>query len=164
MEFIIDSNSWNEEAIKAAWAPPPYTEDRKWAVYGSSKTEGEKALWKFSAEQKPNFVVNAVLPNCNFGKILVKGQAPSTAGYPIALFKGNIGPVPDSTLPPLKEFPPRKSPHPYQNISLTPLITTEWFVDVQDVARLHVAALINPDVKNERIFAFAYPFNNKYGF
>jgi nucleoside-diphosphate-sugar epimerase len=141
VEFIIDSNSWNEEAIKDAWAPPPYPDDRKWAVYASSKAEAEKALWKFSAEQKPNFVVNAVLPNCNFGKILVKGQPVSTGRYPIELFKGNIGPIADSNLPPLAYFPP------------------QWFVDVQDVARLHVAALINPEVKNERIFAFAYPFN-----
>lgn len=37
--------------------------------------------------------------------------------------------------------------------------TTEYFVDVRDTARLHVAALTNPDVKSERIFAFAEPFN-----
>lgn len=31
-------------------------------------------------------------------------------------------------------------------------------MDVQDVARLHVAALINPDVKNERLFAYSEHF------
>jgi hypothetical protein len=35
---------WNEEDIKAAWAPPPYNDDRKSVVYGSSKAEAEKAL------------------------------------------------------------------------------------------------------------------------
>ena len=35
----------------------------------------------------------------------------------------------------------------------------EYFVDVRDVARLHVAALTDPDIKNERVFAFAEPFN-----
>ena len=30
---------------------------------------------------------------------------------------------------------------------------------VQDCARLHVAALANPDIKNERIFASAGPYN-----
>lgn len=42
------------------------------------------------------------------------------------------------------------------------LLTTErieWYVDVQDTARLHVIALLDPDVKNERIFAFAGPYN-----
>ena len=32
-------------------------------------------------------------------------------------------------------------------------------VNVKDTARLHVAALLDPDVQNERILAFAYPFN-----
>lgn len=31
-------------------------------------------------------------------------------------------------------------------------------MDVRDTARLHLVGLINPDVKNERIFAFAAPF------
>lgn len=35
----------------------------------------------------------------------------------------------------------------------------ELFVDVRDTARLHVAALTQPDVQNERIFAFSKPFN-----
>lgn len=32
-------------------------------------------------------------------------------------------------------------------------------VNVKDTARLHVAALLDPEVENERILAFAYPFN-----
>lgn len=32
-------------------------------------------------------------------------------------------------------------------------------VNVKDTARIHVAALLAPDVENERILAFAYPFN-----
>ena len=35
----------------------------------------------------------------------------------------------------------------------------QWFVNVQDTARLHVAALIDPACNGERIFAFAAPFN-----
>jgi hypothetical protein len=38
----------------------------------------------------------------------------------------------------------------------------EYFVDAQDTARLHVAALIDTDIQNERILAFAEPFNAKY--
>ncbi|KAJ5094953.1 hypothetical protein N7532_007244 [Penicillium argentinense] len=33
------------------------------------------------------------------------------------------------------------------------------FVNVEDVAQLHVAALLLPDVEGERILAFAGPFN-----
>lgn len=32
-------------------------------------------------------------------------------------------------------------------------------MEVSDTARLHVAALIDPDVKGERVFAFAEPYN-----
>lgn len=35
----------------------------------------------------------------------------------------------------------------------------EWYVDVEDDARIHVIALLDPDVKSERLFAFAAPFN-----
>jgi hypothetical protein len=34
----------------------------------------------------------------------------------------------------------------------------DFFVDVQDNARLHVGALIHPDVLSERIFAYVQPY------
>lgn len=34
-------------------------------VYSASKTEAEKAAWKWVEEKKPNFVLNTVLPNFN---------------------------------------------------------------------------------------------------
>lgn len=37
--------------------------------------------------------------------------------------------------------------------------TIDWFVDVVDASRLHVAALINPTVKSERIFAYSETYN-----
>jgi hypothetical protein len=36
---------------------------------------------------------------------------------------------------------------------------TEWYVDVEDTARLHVIALLSPNVISERLFAFSAPFN-----
>ena len=39
------------------------------------------------------------------------------------------------------------------------IVVPQHFVDVVDVALLHVIAMIGPDVKNERLFAFAEPFN-----
>jgi nucleoside-diphosphate-sugar epimerase len=59
VEYHIDSKLWNEDAVKAAWAPPPYEQDRLMAVYAASKVEGEKACWKFMEENKPNFTFNA---------------------------------------------------------------------------------------------------------
>ena len=94
VEFSADESTWNEEAIKAAWAPPPYEgEQRKLDVYSASKTEGERAAWKFMKEQKPGFALNTVLPNCNMGLVFSREHqgAPSTVGWLKALwneFKG----------------------------------------------------------------------------
>jgi hypothetical protein len=99
-EFTIDPNTWNEATIKAAWASPPYEAERAWAVYGSSKTEAEKALWKFVKEQKPHFGVNSILPNSNFGTILANGPAVTTAKWIKTLYDGDIEHV--------KGIPPRK--------------------------------------------------------
>ncbi len=44
-KFHIDRSNWNDEAIKAAWAPPPYEEGKAWSVYAASKAEAETAIW-----------------------------------------------------------------------------------------------------------------------
>jgi len=132
-KFDIDENTWNDECVKAAWAPPPYEPQRAWDVYGASKTQAEQALWKYAKERKPHFEVNAVLPNANFGTIIrPEAQAASTAGWITTLYKDG--------LTDLANIPP------------------QWFVNVQDTARLHVAALIDPSIVNERIFAFSEPY------
>ncbi|KAF2814725.1 NAD(P)-binding protein [Mytilinidion resinicola] len=134
----VDTNSWNEDALKAAWAPPPYEgQQRVVEVYAASKMEGEKAAWEFMRETKPSFVLNAVLPNMNFGNIVsVEHQGyPTSASLVKALWAGGEG------------------------AGFLVGIDPQWFVDVQDDARLHVAALIYEDVKAERLFAFAQPFN-----
>ncbi|KAK0507100.1 hypothetical protein JMJ35_010558 [Cladonia borealis] len=47
----------------------------------------------------------------------------------------------------------------YGDIAALKNMPPQWMVDVKDTARLHVAALIDPEVENERILAFAYPYN-----
>jgi len=131
--FTVSTDDWNEEDVKAAWKPPPYEPMRAWAVYGASKTQAEQEMWKFAREKKPGFIMNAVLPNANFGVILSDKQPASTGEWPKKLYHGDIEL--------LKTIPP------------------QWMVNVQDTARLHVAALVDPDVRNERILAYAYPFN-----
>jgi hypothetical protein len=48
----VERDTWNEEALKLAWAPPPYEPSRGMFVYNASKTEAEVAVWKFVAEKK----------------------------------------------------------------------------------------------------------------
>ena len=71
VKFTIEDTTWNQEAIDAAWAPPPYTPERRWDVYAASKTKAEQELWKFMREHEGvGFIANTVLPNANFGPFL----------------------------------------------------------------------------------------------
>ncbi|KAF7560766.1 hypothetical protein G7046_g3379 [Stylonectria norvegica] len=132
---VVTSGTWNDEVVTAAYRDPPYESERAYLVYAASKTLAEREAWKFVRERKPAFVLNAVLPNINFGASLdVTNQGhPSTSGMVAELFRGN--PEPLAGLP------------------------AQYFVDVQDNALLHVAAAIHPGVESERVFAFAEPVN-----
>ncbi|CAF9941169.1 MAG: hypothetical protein HETSPECPRED_002881 [Heterodermia speciosa] len=132
-KYDLKVEDWNTADVEAAWKPPPYEPTRNWAVYGASKTQAEQAIWKFAKEKKPDFVVNAVLPNANIGEILSEKQPASTGAWAKALYYGGLDKV--------KDIPP------------------QWMVNVKDTARIHVSALIDADVENERILAYAYPFN-----
>ncbi|KAF0315778.1 Aldehyde reductase II [Colletotrichum asianum] len=135
---IITEKSWNTEAVDLAWKPAPWGPDHGAIVYSASKVEQERFVWKYYKENqstRPDIVVNAVLPNMNLGKSLdpVNQGHPSTSGIAAALMNGNRSP-PTLSMP-------------------------QYFIDVQDDSLLHVAGAVFPDVKGERIFGFAEPFN-----
>lgn len=160
----VTADTWNDEIVTFATRGPPYEPERAYPVYAASKVLAEKEAWRFVRENKPGFVLNAVLPNLNFGASLDYSNQghPSTSGMVVELFKGNSAP--------LAGLPARTSPHcissllyfrpsygSLANIRCTNF--TEYFVDVQDDALLHVAAAIHPGVESERVFAFAEPVN-----
>ena len=47
----------------------------------------------------------------------------------------------------------------YTVIAVASIFSTAWFVDIDDIPRLHAAALARKSIQNERIFAFAVPFS-----
>lgn len=59
----VTSDSWNMSAFLTAWQPPPYDDDRAWAVYASSKLQTEQAVWRWYSDHRPQFTLNT-------GKIL----------------------------------------------------------------------------------------------
>ncbi|OCK73436.1 dihydroflavonol-4-reductase [Lepidopterella palustris CBS 459.81] len=139
VKLTFNETSYNEEAIEKAWNFPADEDERFRAIYiyGASKAQTEKEMWKWVKENKPGFSFNTVIPNSNFGKILRpdKQGYPSTTSWPKLVFEG--GDVE----------------------SLARWVLPQWFVDTADNARIHVATLIYEDVKNERIFAFAETYN-----
>ena len=136
----VDSSSWNHAAVDAAWKPPPYDQDRMWDVYAASKFQSEQACFDFVKEKKPGFVLNTVLPNYVMGEILDPRQPGSSGGFIRAAWKGREEPI-------------------FANLP------SQYMVDVKDVGRLHVAALVEPDVQNERLLAFSqlYTYNEVMG-
>ncbi|KFY82364.1 hypothetical protein V500_10591 [Pseudogymnoascus sp. VKM F-4518 (FW-2643)] len=93
----ITEDSWTDFIVDAAWADPPYTEERGMVTYAASKNQAEKAVWKYHKEnrhERPDLTVN-----------------------------------------------------------------TEYFIDVDDAGRLHVAAAVLPKLEDQRIFGFAGRFN-----
>jgi len=129
----FDSSSWNEEDVKAAWAPEPWGDSHHWTVYAASKTEAEKTLWKFRDEKKPGFSINSVLPATNFGPVITPDIVSSTAKCVPTIYSGNVKAL----------------------LGVLP----QYYIDVRDTGRLHVAAAKYPDVENQRLFGWVEPYN-----
>ncbi|KAJ6475923.1 NAD-P-binding protein [Mycena vitilis] len=127
--IVVTEDTWNESAIAEAHGNP---NPDPVVVYAASKTEAEKAVWEVVERTKPPFQVSAVLPNMNFGPILGGADSSSSGSLLVNLIRG------DKTA---LMFPP------------------QWFINVVDTARLHVAALIDPSCNGKRIFAFAATYN-----
>jgi len=86
----LDASSFNEEAVKKAWAPPPYTTDRAFDVYAASKTQGDQAVLAYSKEKKPHFVITSVVIGLNFGKVLDPFIPASSGDFVRQLFNGHF--------------------------------------------------------------------------
>ncbi|KAG9193974.1 hypothetical protein G6011_04009 [Alternaria panax] len=126
---------YNEDFIKYAYDPDFHHPSKGFIVYGAAKALSEKAAWKYIQEEKPQFTFNTVLPNANFGPSLVyekQGHA-STGGLPKAVFEGD------------------------ENIvkGVLPM----YHIDVRDDAKLHIAALIDPETAGRRLWGYGDPFH-----
>ncbi|GAM33894.1 hypothetical protein TCE0_013r01121 [Talaromyces pinophilus] len=130
--IVVTEDTWNDAAVKAAWDENTPADVKPFVVYAASKTEGERAAWRWIEENKPEFTFNSVLPNFAIGKILHPEIAGSTMKWAAELLQGNDGVI--------KFLPP------------------QWHVNVGDIARIHAIALLDPNVQSERLFAFAAPF------
>eukprot|EP01112_Ceratiomyxa_fruticulosa_P008053 TRINITY_DN2088_c0_g2_i3.p1 TRINITY_DN2088_c0_g2~~TRINITY_DN2088_c0_g2_i3.p1 ORF type:complete len:339 (+),score=86.14 TRINITY_DN2088_c0_g2_i3:122-1138(+) len=129
----IDKNTWNDYSVKLASELPKDDPTKAFHLYGASKTLGEKEAWKFVQENKPQFVLNTVLPSCNFGPVFDINIGGSTSSWVKDLFLGNLDNI--------KGVPPHS------------------YVDVRDDAWIHVQALLNENIQDERLHAAFESFN-----
>ncbi|KAH8648675.1 putative NAD dependent epimerase/dehydratase [Xylariales sp. PMI_506] len=128
----ITKDTWNEMASQMAWAPPPYEPSRGGLVYIASKMEAEKAIFKFVEEEKPSFDVNSVLPYTTLGKGLHSYHLRGTASWIQNMYDGQPG--------------------------LFVTLPEPCLINVRDLAVIHVAAALDPEIKGERLFGWGEPF------
>jgi len=111
-------------------------------VYAAAKTAAEKAVWKWVEEDKPDFIVNSVVPSFTIGAPVDPTKLSTSQSGIVAFFQHAQGlPCDEKILKIVSEIPPKYS------------------CDVRDVARAHVAALLASDVDKERLFVFSEKFS-----
>jgi nucleoside-diphosphate-sugar epimerase len=144
-KIVVTKDTWNDaavERVRTSASPSAYgksdsqttsnqsrSNQRLPDVYAASKTEAERALWAAVKSTNPSFQVSAVLPSVNYGTRF-RETGNSTADWVIGAYTGK------------NDF-----------LSLPP----QYFINVSDDAKLHVAALIDPACNGERIFGFTAP-------
>ena len=87
----LTKDSWNDSAVEAAWAPPPYEPQRAPQVYAASKVEAERAMFKFIEDQSPGFAATAIHPFFVIGSALHKRHLKGTAGWVRNVYNGEPG-------------------------------------------------------------------------
>ncbi|KAF9769133.1 hypothetical protein IL306_013495 [Fusarium sp. DS 682] len=130
----ITQDTWNDDLVKVAQAPPPYELSRILPVCLGARVESEKAVWKFVKDEKLPWEVNSVSP------CWILGDPLNARHY---------GPMPTQLL---QQLYLGKTDALTEN-------TTVYYTHVSDVAVIYVAATIDPDVKGARIPALAKSFN-----
>ncbi|KAJ5778688.1 hypothetical protein N7520_001934 [Penicillium odoratum] len=128
----LHQDNWNQRAVKAAWNESTPENERRMAIYATSKIEAEKEAWKWMESQERTFEFNTVLPCVTVGKILHPEISGSSMGFLRKLLVGDTMAF---------SFP------------------EQWYVDVEDVAKLCVVGLLDEGVKSQRIFAFGEQMN-----
>ncbi|KAK7928939.1 hypothetical protein PG985_005937 [Apiospora marii] len=131
----LTSDMFNYEAInKVRDGPPPdagASFEKMVSVYSAGRTLAELAFWDWIREHNSPFVANCVVPDGQFGRVLDME---------------NINTGPSSSTGQLK--------HALQGQWDQIGLDLAFFTDVQDSARLLVAAVASASIKNERIFSY----------
>ncbi|KAF5532808.1 aldehyde reductase II [Fusarium mexicanum] len=131
--YKIDVTTWNTDAIDKTSEPWDGKGDPRWhgiVLYGAAKARSEQAAFAWVREHKPSFSFNTVVPNVNFGIAI----SPESISY------RSSAAVIDAVVKGYSDAPS--------------ILPSQWYVDVEDTALLHLAALTLDDVNNERLLAF----------
>lgn len=124
----LNVNSWNQETANQAKTNPNALN-----VYVASKVESERFAWNFVETHKPAFILNTVCPSVCWGEKVI-GTEYLSSGQVV-----------------------RKVAFEADQV-ITGILTSQYFVDVNDVALLHILAATKEDIVNERILGYSEVF------
>ncbi|GAA6018331.1 hypothetical protein JCM10207_000808 [Rhodosporidiobolus poonsookiae] len=125
--YTFTEKDWNEHSPKQVEEHGAKTDPSQ--AYRASKTLAEKAAWKFIEDEKPQFDVTTVHPPLIFGPIIHEVASADKLNTSVNNFYNFlIG---------------KKSADDAQ-------VGFGSFVDVRDVAKIHLDALTTPEAGNER--------------
>ncbi|EEU34686.1 uncharacterized protein NECHADRAFT_44664 [Fusarium vanettenii 77-13-4] len=77
----VDDDTWNEAAVEAAWAPPPYEPARTLITYAASKVAAEREVWRFVEQEKPHYTLNVICPSGIIGEPLHRKHAEAPTNW-----------------------------------------------------------------------------------
>lgn len=127
---------WNNYSLaKAHEDTSPYKAEYGMLLYQAAKTTIEKNAQDFIRDRQPSFIYNAILPNINVGPIITTERPQGSGALMMGFFYSN-----DQVLAVLTN---------------EDILPPQQIVDVRDTARLHVLALTEGDVQNERLISAA---------
>ena len=136
VEADIPEDQYDESVQKALSNPDIPEEYRAFMLYVQSKIVGEQTAWEYVKQNTDcGFVLNTVIPATCIGPVLAPSEQeyPSTAGF-------------------------IRSLHESQRQGIFDVLEPQYYVDVRDAGRLHLAGAVLDGVENRRIFAWAGPY------
>lgn len=136
---VYTEADWNDDAVEQMEAMKKKGSFEGFNVgtaYRASKNAAERASWAFVESEKPQFGLSTVNPSFVFGPVIHKIKDVDSINTSVSmLFKYFNDPSEIA------------APGP-----------TQAYVDVRDVAAVHVAALETPEAVGERFLAVSTPF------
>lgn len=129
--YAYSEQDWNDKAVQDIEKEKDSKDFNKATAYRASKNAAERYVWKFQSEEKPKFAISTILPSFVFGPVIHKVKDVESINTSVALL--------------FKYF---NAP---ETIALAG--PTQAFVDVRDVAQMHIAAMQNPEAAGKRFIS-----------
>lgn len=149
----LTTESYNHEDLRIAREESIVnTFDRAVSVFSGGRVAAELAFWDWIKTNNPPFTANVIVPDGNFGRVLGFAPLKGSLTTPSLMLKAALSGAREGVFP----YVGKQKPNFHFGIflSLTPKLSLGYLIDVQDSARLMVAAVASQSLSNERIFAY----------